>query len=195
MTPTDGRSFGQEHFGGACLGDRRRTRSLVDLADRCVRHPGGTLPQKFHDPNALRRCYDLMNCPAVTHASVLAVHAQRALEQAQPHGLVLALHDGSELDFSSLTSLRDQLGQIGNGSGRGYQCLNSLLVVPAGKQVLGLASPILYTRPEVPKNETRAQKRQREDRESLLWLRAVDQIEAAQQTCRQGLGPDAPPDP
>jgi len=195
MTPTDGRFFGQEHFGGARLGDRRRTRRLVDLADRCARHPGGTLPQKFHDPNALRRCYDLMNCPAVTHARVLAPHAQRTLERAQPHDLVLALHDGSELDFSSRTSLRDQLGQVGNGSGRGYQCLNSLLVVPTGKQILGLVSQILYARPEVPKNETRAQKRQREDRESLLWLRAVDQIEAAQQTCRQRLGPDAPPDP
>jgi Transposase DNA-binding len=196
MTPTEGRSFGQEHFGAACLGDRRRTRSLVDLADRCARHPGGTLPQKFHDPNALRRCYDLMRCPAVTHDRVLAPHVQRTLERARAQpGVLLALHDGSELDFSSLASLRDQLGQVGNGSGRGYQCLNSLLVVPAGKQVLGLASQILYARPEVPKDETRAQKRQREDRESLLWLRAVDQIEAAQRACRRRRGPGVPPAP
>src|SRR5580698_607455 len=147
MTSTDGLSFGQHHFGRARLGDQRRTRSLVDLADRFTRHPGGTLPQKLKDPNALRRCYDLMKARAVTHARVLEPHAHRTIEALlQQHDVVLILHDGSELDYSSLTSLRDQLGQIGTGSGRGYQCLNSLVVVPAGKQVLGLANQILYER-------------------------------------------------
>jgi hypothetical protein len=190
MTSTDGHSFGQEHFGRARLGDQRRTRSLVDLADRCARHPGGTLPQKFKDPNALRRCYDLMRCRAVTHATVLEPHTRRSLEAVLRHdGVVLAIHDGSELDFSSLTSLRGQLGQIGKGSGQGYQCLNSLMVLPAHKQVLGLANQIRYARPEVPQDETRAQKRQREDRESLLWLRAVEQIDAATAACRRQAGP------
>jgi len=195
MTSTDGHSFGQEHFGRAFLGDQRRTRSLVDVADRCARHPAGSLPQKFKDPNALRRCYDLMNCRGVTHASVLAPHVQRTVELlVQQRGVVLNIHDGSELDFSTLTSLRDQLGQIGSGSGWGYQCLNSLLVVPAGKQVLGLVNQILYRRPRVAKNETRAQKRQREDRESLLWLRAVEQVEVATATCLRRLGQDALPE-
>jgi hypothetical protein len=193
MTSTDGHSFGQEHFGRARLGDQRRTRSLVDLADRCARHPGGTLPQKFKDPNALRRCYDLMNCRAVTHARVLEPHARHTLEAALRHdGVVLSIHDGSELDFSTLTSLREQLGQIGSGAGRGYQCMNSLMVLPAHKQVLGLANQILYARPEVPKDETRAQKRQREDRESLLWLRAVEQIDAATADCLRQSGQSPP---
>jgi hypothetical protein len=196
MTSTDGLTFGQHHFGRARLGDQRRTRSLVDLADRCARHPGGTLPHKLKDPLALRRCYDLMKGRAVTHARVLEPHTHRTLEALlQQHGVVLILHDGSELDYSSLTSLRDQLGQIGSGAGRGYQCLNSLVVVPAGKQVLGLANQILYERPEVPKDETRAQKRARDDRESLLWLRAVEHIEVTTATCRQHLGQDAAADP
>src|SRR5258708_3963480 len=72
-------TFGQEHFGQAALGDKRRTRCLVDLADRFARHPGGTLPHKCKDPRALRRCYDLMNVPAVTHPSVLEPHVQRTL--------------------------------------------------------------------------------------------------------------------
>ena len=53
-------TFGQENFGTARLGDRRRTRRLVDLADRLLRHPGGSLPDKFADPNALNRCYEAM---------------------------------------------------------------------------------------------------------------------------------------
>ena len=48
--------FGPQHFGPARLRDQRRTAALVDRADRLVQHPGGSLPEKFHDPNALRRC-------------------------------------------------------------------------------------------------------------------------------------------
>src|SRR5439155_19073118 len=132
-------TFGQEHFGQAYLGDKRRTRCLIDLADRFARHPGGTLPQKLKDPLALRRCYDLMKVPAVTHQSVLTPHRQCTLGLVLAQtGVVLEVHDGSELNFSQLTSLRDQLGQVGNGSGKGYQCLNSLAVLPKEGRVLGL---------------------------------------------------------
>ncbi len=173
-------TFGEDHFGQAKLGDKRRTRSLVDLANRFARHPGGTLPQKCQDPNVLRRCYDLMNCDAVTHERVLEPHVQRVLRLAcEQDGVVLILHDVTELDFSGLTSLHDQLGQIGNGFGHGYECLNSLAVVPGHRNVLGLVSQILHVRPHVPKNETQTQRRDRESRESRLWLQAVDNVAAA----------------
>lgn len=185
-------TFGQEHFGQAFLGDKRRTRCLIDLADRFARHPGGTLPHKCKDPLALRRCYDLMNVPAVTHQSVLTPHIQRTLALvAEQAGVVLFLHDGSELNFSQLSSLADQLGQVGDGTGKGYQCLNSLAVLPASRRPLGLVNQILFKRPTVATKETRAQKRDRENRESLLWLRAVDDIEEATRCCRSWPRPDA----
>jgi hypothetical protein len=187
--------FGQEHFGEAYLGDDRRTRSLVDLADRFGRHPHGSLPHKCKDPNALRRCYDLMNADAVTHEAVLAPHVQRTLRLVQQQcGVVLIVHDGSELDYSGLTSLHAQLGQIGNGFGKGYECLNSLAVLPKGRTVLGLVSQLLHVRACVPKDETRAQRRDREDRESLLWLKAVDAVAEATRRCRRSLGTAQPPE-
>ena len=173
-------SWGQEHFGTAQLRDRRRTRCLVELADRIHRHPGGSLPQKFGDPKALLRCYNLMDQPAVTHAAVLAPHRQRTFARLRQHdGVVLFLHDGTERDFTSRTSLHDQLGQIGDGHGRGYICHNSLAVAAGGRTVFGLVHQILHRRDEVPADETVAQKRARENRESLLWLRGVDGLEAA----------------
>src|SRR5882724_13456226 len=97
--------FGQEHFGGAERGHCWRTCSLVDLANRLVRHPRGSLPEKVHDPNALRRLYDLMNTRAVNHAAVLKPHVQRTADLVlQQRGVVLALHDTTELDFSGHTS-------------------------------------------------------------------------------------------
>jgi hypothetical protein len=188
-------TVGQEHFGEAYLGDDRRTRSLIDLADRFCRHPHGSLPHKCQDPNALRRCYDLMSVPAVTHEAVLAPHVQRTLRLVQQQtGPVLMVHDGSELDYSGLTALHRDLGQIGNGFGKGYECLNSLAVLPKGRTVLGLVSQLLHVRPCVPKDETRAQRRDREDRESLLWLKAVDAVAEATRRCRRRSGLAGPPE-
>jgi hypothetical protein len=188
------RSFGQEHFGDAYLGDDRRTRCLVELADRFLAHPSGTLPHKCKCPNALRRCYDLMKTPAVTHQAVLQPHVRRTLRLVrQQTGVVLFLHDLTELDYSGLTSLHGQLGQIGKGFGHGYQCHNSLAVLPGGRTVLGLVGQILHVRPRVPKDETASQRRDRQTRESLLWLQGVDDVVEAQRRCRRADGaPDAP---
>src|SRR6266852_58540 len=133
--PTTPRTWGQENFGTAQLGDRRRRRSLVDLADRILRHPGGSLPDKFGDPKALQRCYDLMNTDAVTHAAVLEPHRRVTFERMRQHdGVVLIIHDGTEIDLSGHRSLHNDLGQIGNGHYRGYICHNSLAVDPQDRR-------------------------------------------------------------
>src|SRR5438874_7564682 len=130
--------FGVAHFGGAELGDKRRSRSLIDQGNRMARHPRGTLPDKHKDPKALRRLYDLMNTEALTHAAVLAPHVGHTADLIlQQRGVVLIPHDTTELDFTGLRSLRDDLGQIGEGHGYGYLCHNSLAILP-GKQILGL---------------------------------------------------------
>src|SRR5437660_9417109 len=111
-------AYGLEHFGAAKLGDKRRTKSLVDLANHLSRHPRGSLPEKLKDPNALRRCYDLMNTDTLTHASVLRPHVQRTAKLLLKHqGVALCLGDITEMDFTSHKILHDQLGQIGDGNG------------------------------------------------------------------------------
>jgi hypothetical protein len=99
----------------------------------------------------------------------------------QVPGVVLVLHDATELDYTSKKSLEAQLGQIGQGTHRGYICHNSLAVrlLPnessAGvvPETLGLLSQILHHRPRVAKGETHTQARGRVSRESRLWLRGV----------------------
>jgi hypothetical protein len=173
-------TWGEENFGCAYLRDQRRTRCLVELADRIHRHPGGSLPEKFGDPNALQRCYDLMNQRAVTHAAVLEPHRRLTFQRLRAHdGVVLILHDGTEIDLTGHTSLHDQVGQIGHGQGKGYICHNSLAVDPQDRSAFGLVNQILHVRADVPEGETSAQKRERATRESLLWLRGVDGLEPA----------------
>jgi hypothetical protein len=172
-------SFGQLNFGAAQLGDRRRTARLVALADAIVRHPGGTLPQKLHSPPDLKALYRLCARPEVTHAALLKSHCERTLSRiADSQSVVLVLHDTTELDFTGHESLVEDLGQIGQGTQRGYLCHNSLAVDSQQREVIGLTNQILHCRAEVPAGETQAQSRQRASRESRLWLAGTASLPA-----------------
>jgi Transposase DNA-binding/Transposase DDE domain len=163
-------SFGEIHFGAAQLGNKARTRRLIKLATQLAQHPGGTLPQKLRDPAALEATYRLMNREEVTHASVLASHRAETLRRIARHsGPILIICDGTELDYTPITSLK-RLGKIGSGeSHRGYICQNCLAVDPESRQVLGLVNQILHTRADAPRGETKRQSRRRISRESRLW--------------------------
>jgi hypothetical protein len=172
-------SFGALNFGSAELGDVRRTRRLVSLVDAMCRHPGGTLPDKLPRPADLRAFYNLMNLEEVTHQVLMDAHTaatrQQMIEQAMcESGIVfLLLHDATELDYTSKLSMAAELGQIGAGTHRGYICHNSLVVRADTKAAVGLSSQILHHRANVPKKETDKQRRERQSRESRLWVQGA----------------------
>lgn len=167
-------TFGERHFGKANLGDKRRRAALVKLADKIVQHPGGSLPAKLRNPAMLDSMYRLCRSDAVTHAAVLESHVAQTFETIDrcDDEAVLILHDGTELDFTKKKRLAEQLGPIGNGSARGYLVHNSLAVTSDGAAI-GLVGQILHCRRAVGRDESAAEKREREDRESRLWCQGV----------------------
>lgn len=171
-----GPSFGELHFGAAELGDRRRTKRLVRLADRMVAHPGGTLPQKLAKPADLKALYRLMDSAAVTHAAVLQPHVEQTRQaMQQAGGTIVLIHDTTELDFTSKHAL-DGVGPIGKGTHQGFLCHHSLAVTADRRCVLGLTSQILHTRPATATQGAQKKKQSlqahRDDpqRESRLWI-------------------------
>jgi hypothetical protein len=172
-------SLGQWLFGHAELGDVRRVERLVETFDAFLAHPQGTLPEKLDDPADLRGFYLLCNRPEVTHAAVLAPARQRTLERmAAQDGPVILVHDATELDYTSIKSLADDLGQIGTGGGRGYICQNVIAVAANSGRILGLVDQILHIRAKVDKQETLTEHRHRASRESLLWTRGTKHLPA-----------------
>ena len=97
-------------------------------------------------------------------------------------GVVLLLHDTTVLDYSGLNAIED-LGQVGNGNGRGLYCHNCLAVEAATRQVLGLAGQVLHRRRQAPKGERRKPRKDNPQRESRLWKTLSKSIPA--------LGPEA----
>jgi hypothetical protein len=169
-------NWGESNFGKAELGDVRRTRALVSLGNQIATHPGHSLPTQVENPAAYESMLGLVKANAVTHSSVAKTHFERTCSRARLYkGTVLFAHDGSEADFTSHKSLK-KLGQIGDGKGRGYECHNSLAIAADTGEVLGLANQILHTRAKVPPKESVAAKRERTDRESLLWLKGCQTV-------------------
>jgi hypothetical protein len=172
-------SLGTQYFEQAAFGDLRRNKRMVKLFDAMLRHPGGTLPAKLSHPPDLRAFYRLMDADDVTHASVMEGHyaaTRQAIQKATARGeVVLTIHDATELDYTNIQALESGLGQVADGTHRGYICHNSLAVVADTRETLGLVSQILHHRAEVPKKETDRQRRERDSRESRLWVAGVKQ--------------------
>jgi len=175
---TQPQSFAEVNFSQAQLGDARRTKRLVKTVDFMCRRPGGSLPQKLNNPKDLRAFYRLMNCDEVTHEAILATHRDVVLKKILESGTtVLNICNSTEMDYTTHVSLRE-LGQIGNGNHRGYVVQNCLAVNAETGSVLGLCNQVLHHRDRVGKDETQAQKRERESRESRLWLKGVEPLPA-----------------
>lgn len=175
-------TLGHTLFAHAQLGDQRRNQRLIDVFNQMQRHPGGSLPQKFASPAALRAFYRLCNADEVTHAALIAAARQVTLQRIADHtGPVLIVQDWTELDYTSHRSLAHELGQIATGQRRGYLCHNVLAIAADTGEVLGLVDQILHRRDRVPKEETLPQKRQRKTRESRLWLRGTEHLPAERQ--------------
>jgi hypothetical protein len=129
--------------------------------------------------------YRLVSAEAVTHAAVLEPHRQQVLARMRERpgdsdGVVLLVHDSSELNYTHVAALGGQLGQVGSGSGRGrgYIAHHTLAVTPR-REVLGLVNQTLHRRRSVGKHETRAQRRRHPGRESRLWVAGCEASGAA----------------
>ena len=172
-------TLGHAIFDQAGFGDVRRNARMAESFDIMKRNPGGSLPDKLAQPADLRALYRLLDSEGVTHETVIeAIRNHTFAQIAACPDPVLILHDATELDYSSLKSLVDDLAQIGNGNRRGYICQNVLAVNAVTGAVLGLVDQILHKRAKKPKKETAAQHRNRKSRESLLWPNGTKHLPA-----------------
>jgi Transposase DNA-binding/Transposase Tn5 dimerisation domain len=171
--------WAQNEFAFAELGDLRRSKRLVNIATHLARHPGGTLPQAFPDWAELKAAYRFFGQSGVTYERVLAPHLERTRRACREPGEYLLIEDTTLLDYSGHPATED-LGSIGDGSGRGFE-LHSALAVrieawtleqrPEGA-VLGLLGQQCRTPRRAPRGESRRQVLSR-PRKSQSWGAAL----------------------
>jgi hypothetical protein len=123
------------------LGDVRRTRRVVHLAEAMARQPGGSIPQLFATTYEVKAAYTLLRRPEATPDALQAGHREMVqIEMRQP-GVYLLLEDTSELSWSGQQP-RAGLGPVGNGakSAQGF-LLHSVLAVRWPQEEGGAGAP------------------------------------------------------
>jgi Transposase DNA-binding/Transposase Tn5 dimerisation domain len=169
----DPRQWAEQTFGSADLGDRRRTRRLIESAARIAQHPAKSFPQIF-GWNELRGFYRLCDQAEATLEAVMRPHWEQTRAAMRRQPLVLILHDTTTLDYTHHPALTG-VGPVGNGDGRGLLQHNTLAVIPAPRQIVGLAFQQLHVRQPAPANDSTARRRKR-PRESDRWTTGIQAV-------------------
>jgi hypothetical protein len=167
--------FARDHFAGAELGDRRRSKRLVTLAEQFLTRPQGTLPNKLPDPYQLDAAYRFFRTDEATPDAIQTPHRRRTrLQLEATDEVVLIAHDGTELNYTGL-SVPD-LGVLAGPGSRGFVAHNSLALTASGC-IVGLLHQILFTPQKAPPRSTAKSKRRRDpNKASVLWRDALAAI-------------------
>ena len=166
--------FAQDHFAGAQLGDQRRSKRLVTLAEQFLARPHGTLPDKIPDPYQLDAAYRFFRTDDATPDAIQEPHRQRTrLQLERTDEVVLIAHDGTELNFTGLDV--PDLGVLAGPGARGFLAHNSLALTPTGR-ILGLLHQILFTPQKASRKASKSARRHDPRKASVLWRDALEAI-------------------
>lgn len=171
-------------FGGAELGDRRRSPRLVKLAEKLAQNPHGTLPRSFKRWSEAKAAYRLLEQADVTYDGVIAPHVGRVRRDCRQDGEYLMVEDTTSLDFTSHLAA-EGMGRIGDDGGRGLY-VHSTLVLKIERwnerheplvTVEGLLDQRWWAR-TMPTIGPREKKRNRlkRPRESQRWAAVVERV-------------------
>lgn len=169
-------AWAQETFGSCQLGDRRRTKRLVKLAEQVVARPDGSTPEQTESWGDCKAAYRLFDQEDVTFDEIIRPHCQQTLASCRPGDVKLIINDTTSLDFG-YSRRATGLGPTGNGFGKGYFLHTALMVDAADGRIDGMAGQILYHRKPKPKKRPASNTcRRQADRESTVWGNLVDRV-------------------
>jgi hypothetical protein len=185
----DGENWAKQEFGSALLGDERLSRRLVEIAQLKAEKPGRAFTGVAEgDWPAVKAYYRLIDHPdeeAISMEHILQPHRERTIQRMKGQRTVLCVHDGTDLDYSTLAQC-EGLGVIGTNQtaaqSRGLH-LHSTCVVALN----GLPLGVLRARCEAPQPKSSEEERSKgsipiEEKETFRWIESLrDTMDVAAQ--------------
>ena len=184
----EAQAWAQNEFGGARLGDRRRTRRVVRVAAALGRCPSGTLPSALRHWKELKGAYRLFSNQGVSYPAILESHCRRTEVACRQPGEYLLIEDRTILDYSSHRATRG-LGRIGNDRGAGFLLHTTLAVKVEAERavkVVGLLGQRCWARTGSSARAKKERWRQRvsRPRESEHWAGVFRKLERVPEPAR-----------
>ena len=178
------RDWAEEEFGGAALGDARRTARLLALARAFYAQPQASIPQACGDVANVKAAYRWMASEHVDIDSILQPHYEATTRRIAQHPVVLAVQDTTSFTYTSHLAL-DGVGPIGSRADgpQGLLLHDTMAYTPEGVP-LGLVNVQVWARdPELFGKKHAREALPIELKESHKWLASFQAAAAVQAQC------------
>jgi hypothetical protein len=170
--------WAERTFGQADLGDKRRTRRLVDVAAALAGRPLSSFCATFEQWSNTKGAYRLIENEKVTVQALRAPITRAAVEACRNQSLVLAVSDTTALNFTNHRATLG-LGHIGEAQVQGLWFHSTILLRPDGCP-LGLLRQQSWARdPEGYGQHRSRQYWEIEKKESYRWVQTVTEASQA----------------
>lgn len=140
-------TWARHEFGRTLLGDVRRTKRLVHMAEFAAKCPSGTVAAVFNRAADREGAYDFLESPHVRAETLAESVFTRTAERARGESYVFVSIDGSSLALPDENGAKG-FGSVGspNREVKGLMVVNALAVSNAGGVSLGLIDQIYWNR-------------------------------------------------
>jgi hypothetical protein len=184
MSESCAAGWAEDEFGHAELGDRRRSRRLLRIAEALAAAPAGRVTQVFRTNAEQQGVYDLLSNERVSRAALGLAMASACFERCREAAdgkrmPVVIVFDGSSIGVPDHTGTKD-LGVVGNyrNAGRGLQVLTALALTPDGTPV-GVAGQRYWSRPKKRPRKMRTHWRKTMAKETQHTLDLIKDVSEA----------------
>jgi hypothetical protein len=181
-------NWAKQEFGEARLGNALRNRRVERLAAAVLRKPAGTVTAVLKGAADREGAFRLLRNEHVSAAELGRSSHQATARRCHGAWTTVAI-DQTTLSVTD-NQRRKGLGPTGDGKSnrRGAEVMSALAVTPQGTP-LGLLAQRWWRRSDEPSAALGQDRRAAEDRESDLWIQAM---ECASQTLQQAGSPTRP---
>lgn len=188
MNIASAQAWAEAEFGRTELGDKRRTRRLVEIARDVALRPGGTVTSVVHGDAQREGAFRFLENDATDVRAMSRASSCSTIERSRGLPWAWVALDQSNVSMTDRQGVKD-FGRItGVGCTRGLEVMNALAVAPSGVP-LGLLSQQWWRRGDKKSPAYRQDKRPVEERESSLWCRTMEDC------CQQLSGVERAPKP
>jgi Transposase DNA-binding/Transposase Tn5 dimerisation domain len=169
-------------FADADLGDVRRTKRLVELANVLAQHPTAALPEACGNGAMLKAAYRFFANDDIEPQDCLSSHIESTYSRLDKVPLVLAVQDTTEVDWTGHPATKG-LGPLGHTACQGLHVHSTLAFTPE-RVPLGLLAQHVWARaPDDVGKRKRRKQLPISQKESQKWLTSLDAVFSARDWC------------
>ena len=170
--------WAQENFGGAALGDLRRSKRLVITVAAIRARPGCSVSRQCGEWAPTKAGCRLISNDKVDSQAMQQPHRELVARRCAEHERILCVQDTTQFDFSRRAARGSiqGVGPLGSHHGGGQGLIQHTgLAVTREKRVLGVLDQRVRLQHRVPPGETRKQRRDRTT-EAEVWEQCAQHV-------------------